>query len=199
MNVRDERGMSLIELIIAIMLVGVIIGPLFGAFLIALNTANGTEQRVSDSASAQLATGYFTTDAQSSDLVRTSAFTCGGPNTILEFESTHADPDVGTVSEVSYDIVADAGTPVSYAMRRRVYTYASSTCTLSRDTALVRNAVPATDADTTRRPSVTCSPTPCTTTPKTVAMKLTAYKAPKGSSTNYSAYTFTITGTRRVT
>jgi len=58
--------MTMIEMVIAIALVGIIIGPVTIALMLGLITNTGTRERIADSASAQLLSSYAVTDIQSS-------------------------------------------------------------------------------------------------------------------------------------
>jgi hypothetical protein len=61
----DESGMTLMETVIAMGILGVIIGPIAGSMFLGLITTNGTRDRIVDSAAVQLVSSYFPGDVQS--------------------------------------------------------------------------------------------------------------------------------------
>lgn len=65
----DERGMTLIEMLIATTVLGIIIGPLTASLLLGYANAEGTTQRLSDSAAAQIVSAYFPLDGASAESV----------------------------------------------------------------------------------------------------------------------------------
>jgi prepilin-type N-terminal cleavage/methylation domain-containing protein len=81
---RSERGYTLTEMIIVIVILGLITGALTGTMLTALNGHKVTTQRVKESADAQIIAGFLVRDAQAA----------GGSN-----PATGAvDPTIGGVS-----------------------------------------------------------------------------------------------------
>lgn len=63
---RNETGFTLIELVIATGLLGVVIAPIAIGMLFGLVNSNGTRDRIADSASAEIFATYFPGDIQSS-------------------------------------------------------------------------------------------------------------------------------------
>ena len=61
---RGESGVSLIELIIAIAITGVIMAPIGAAIYFGFRTTGDTQQMVSESTSANVMASYFTADVQ---------------------------------------------------------------------------------------------------------------------------------------
>jgi prepilin-type N-terminal cleavage/methylation domain-containing protein len=61
---RGESGVSLIELIIAIAITGVILAPIGAAIYFGFRTTGDTQQMVSESSSANVMASYFTADGQ---------------------------------------------------------------------------------------------------------------------------------------
>lgn len=64
-RLRDERGMTLIELIVVIAILGVISVPLSNAFISFFQHSNETTNRLSESHDAQIAAAWFSQDVQS--------------------------------------------------------------------------------------------------------------------------------------
>jgi hypothetical protein len=78
----EESGVTLIEIVIAVGLLGVVIGPVMVGMMFGLAHSNGTRDRVADSSSAQLLSTYLPGDIQSAATVATSdAGDCEGPVT----------------------------------------------------------------------------------------------------------------------
>jgi hypothetical protein len=75
-----ESGVTLIEIVIAVGLLGVVIGPVTVGMIFGLAHSNGTRDRVADSASAQLVSTYLPGDIQSAATVATSGTAgCAAP------------------------------------------------------------------------------------------------------------------------
>jgi prepilin-type N-terminal cleavage/methylation domain-containing protein len=64
---RNESGFTLIELIIAVVILGIIIVPLTGAIIDGLNTTTEAQSRLSETRSPMFSSVFFADDAQSVD------------------------------------------------------------------------------------------------------------------------------------
>lgn len=62
---RDDRGVTLIELLVAVTLLAIIIVPLSNAMIAYLRNTNATNDRMAASHDAQIAAAYFAQDVQS--------------------------------------------------------------------------------------------------------------------------------------
>jgi prepilin-type N-terminal cleavage/methylation domain-containing protein len=62
---RDESGLTLIELLLAIVLLSIIIVPLAGALISFFRNTNATTNRLTESHDEQIAAAYFAQDVQS--------------------------------------------------------------------------------------------------------------------------------------
>lgn len=62
---RDQRGFTLVELLIAIVILGIIIVPLANGLIAFFRNSDATTGRLSESHDAQLAAAYFAQDVQS--------------------------------------------------------------------------------------------------------------------------------------
>lgn len=102
----DDAGFTLVELLVATVIMGIIIGPLTGVLLLGLGTATASKAKETHSSDEQLVTSYFDSDVQSSKTVTTGSF-CGGTGAQVVFN--WADPSgPGTAFQVAY--VLDATT-----------------------------------------------------------------------------------------
>jgi prepilin-type N-terminal cleavage/methylation domain-containing protein len=72
---RDDAGVTLIELMIAIVILGLIMVPLTGAIITGLRTTTESQKRLSESRSPLFTSAYFADDAQSADV---NGITIGG-------------------------------------------------------------------------------------------------------------------------
>src|SRR6186713_848100 len=62
---RDDRGFTLIEMLIAITLLGIIIVPLSMAMIVFFRNSSATTDRMAESHDVQIASAYFAQDVQS--------------------------------------------------------------------------------------------------------------------------------------
>lgn len=111
-TISEDDGFTLVELLLASVIGSIIIGVIAAALIVSLKNIDGTSGRLSDSHDAQIAQDYFTTDAQSSDLVDTSATdtTCGGASPLLRFRWTSRSTNPPSDYEVvSYRLASVSG------------------------------------------------------------------------------------------
>lgn len=214
---RDDRGVTLTEVLVAITLLGVIIVPMSGAVLGFLRNTNETNQRMSESHDAQIAAAYFAQDAQSVGVhdwavipyvakasVETNVAAGGGlypcgptgpagtPTALVRFAWDDPTTATGTprTVRVSY-VVRTVGT--ERQLRRVVCTQTTAT-TVDSETVLVHNL-------NTTDPVVTCADATgtvpaCATVPvpQTVTMQLSIRAGSTGD-----PLTVTLVGQRRQT
>lgn len=190
---RDEKGVTLIELLVAVTILAVIIAPLTNAMITYMRNTKATNDRLAASHDAQIAAAYFAQDVQSigvrdwtakpyslkasSVLIPALATTCGStavPAALIRMEWD--DPTVATgplqVVSVSY---VDDGLRGLHRLRCRAG--------VLEDTVLVHNL------DST--PTVTPTGSPV---PQYISMELTIRV--EGSPT---ILTVTLAGQRRTT
>jgi hypothetical protein len=190
--------MTLIEMLLAVTLLGIIMVPLALAIYIALGTNAGTIQRTTDTAGGQLLSSYFISDVQSSDTVQDTGFTCAlmGGSAMRIVELGSADAASGATTAVSYDVVdVQVGISFDYELIRSVYAVNSGTCSLTESSVLLRSTFGAADP---QYAIVACSPSPCGPGARQVTLTVTPPATAATSKTSYSDYALQLTGTRRV-
>lgn len=85
----DERGVTLPEMLVSIVILGLIVGPLSAAMIFFLQNGETANQIFSDNNTARLAAAYFTADVQSANaVVTTTAGQCGTGTPIVTMSWT---------------------------------------------------------------------------------------------------------------
>ena len=174
---RDEAGMTIVELLVALTILSIISFALTESVVQALRTADVTAKRYGESIDAQLLAASFGPDVQSSDEVDTSSAggdACAPQPPILLLRWTD-----GSISkQASYILEAGSG-PERHLVRR----YCEGGRVV-RQHAVASFVAP----DRSDPVTVSCPPDPsCTSAPRAVSMAIT----------DASGYTFTATGSRR--
>lgn len=179
--------MTIIELLIAMMILTVLIAPLATSFVIGLTTTQRTDQDVTNSADAQLLTLYFDSDVASSEKVTTST-TCGGSGTVVQFEWNDGSSSQLAAYRTTRDAAAETvlSVPSVYRLERVLCSAPGnvvSTHLLARSLSVI--------------PGVLCdgSPCPASSTPRGVSLPLDQL----GRTASDDRFTFTLTATRKVT
>ncbi len=78
-----ERGFTLVELTIAVTILGIVVVTLANVFTVMARTADQTEQRLTQSRGAKFAGIYWNPDVASSELVNPAGVRCGAAGTPL--------------------------------------------------------------------------------------------------------------------
>jgi len=185
---RDEGGFSLIELAVAISVLGLVMGGLVGVFVTLLELAPTTGSIFSESHDAQLAASYWVTDVESADNVSTGARACptspAGSTPLVSFQW----PSAGGAG--AEDLAVYQRRPVAVAVPGAG---AAAQEDLIRTFCVIRDGVVVTAPTSTviahrvQPVQVSCNTLACT--PPVATSKLTVTEA--------SGYTFTVAGTRR--
>lgn len=220
-RLHGDDGMTLIELLISIIILGIIMFPLIMVMEFAFSTANATTQRTADSAGAQVMSSYFVTDVQGAEFVWSSAHptnfataipaldstqppspsiqcgsTSGATQTVLELQSQDLS---NAITSVTYDVVTPTdGSDPAFVRHTYSVNVAGNSCTSSGSTTLIY----ALDNSAGKAPTVICVPTSCVT-PQTVRMTVNAFattihNAPVYGKQGTGDYTFNLTATRRL-
>lgn len=161
---RDEDGFTLIEMVIAVMVLGVVIASIAMGMIVMFRTTEETTQRLSESPDLQIAAAYFGSDVQSA---QSFTGTCGSPPAgsttlvTLSWIDPGADPasgaGAGDTTRVASYVLSDGATQNDELVRW--YCDGSGPAV---STTLVNYVKPATT------PAVECSPAPCGGTTETV-------------------------------
>ena len=119
-RLRDERGFTLVELLLSISILGIIMVPLGTGFFVAFRATTGTTETYAQSSDAQFVSIYFPPDVQSANQVTTSTSFCSGyPNRKVLLTSTETDgTTTTTVRTTLYWVRNNAG---SYELVRTVW------------------------------------------------------------------------------
>jgi prepilin-type N-terminal cleavage/methylation domain-containing protein len=203
---RDDRGVTLIELLVAIVILGIIIVPLGNALISFTRNTDDTTRRLSESHDVQIMAAYFAQDVQSVGVRETAdpyplkqsielnapanggLYPCGAAGT-RNAAVRFAWDDPTSASGLGRVIVSYVVEPVGAEVQlHRIRCVGSSTPT--SDIVLAHNV----DATS---PVLTCS-SPCTVVPavpQTVTLKVTI----KNPGSSGPALTVTLTGQRRQT
>ena len=170
MNVRDDEGVTLIELLIVVAMTGLLATAVAAAFVVGFRTTDEANVRLAGSQGAQLVTSYFPSDVRSATAGPTVASTCAAGASGAHF---------------TWRDIAD--TAVQYKSAE----YCLMGTTLLREfregsvTANTLQGVAGILATEVSAATVTCDPSPCGT-PTTVTMSVTN-----------AGFPFSVTGRRR--
>lgn len=212
----DDRGVTLIELVVTIVILAIVIGPLTAAVIIYLRNTDATADRMAESHDAQIAAAYFEYDVQNTGLrdwntppydsylpsvavgqpVNASPYGCGADTTaaLVRFAwDEPADTIAGQTFRSAIYVIKPLNASVGELHRITCAGSTPSTLGVTADLTIVDNV------DLTQPPSITCPVTlaSCTaevTPPGTVRMVLNI-RAPGRP----DSYTIELRGQRRQT
>lgn len=172
MNVRDDSGVTLVELLIGTALTGMLASVVAAAFVIGFKTTDEANERLTGSQGAQFVTSYFPSDVRTATAGPMVASTCaaGASASVAHFTWKDDDDTAAPLKSAEYCLV---GTTLLREFRAGTVT----------PTTL--QGVPDTLANEVSAASVTCEPMPCGM-PTTVTMSVTNVGFP-----------FSVTGRRR--
>lgn len=190
----NQAGFTLVELMISISLLGVVVGPITGSFLIGMLESTATGDRVVDSSGAQAVAAYLVSDIQSSQEVDTTS-TClpaevaGGTVLLgLTWDDVYDGDAVDDSARIAYvDLPTASGQHQLY----RAECPASGSDSVSL---LVQNLA------ATGGLVAECDGGPCAAaTPAVVAVDLTVESDAAQAGSSYGAWTFSFEAARKVT
>ncbi len=136
----DESGFTLIELIVVVAIMPIIVGAMVAALLSIISFTPSIENRLSDSADAQVVTTNFNKDVQGATMITTNATptnpsACGPGTQLLGIQYANG-------TEVSYSLVTQgSGAAAVQNLYRNQGQISAATCTLSSSTLVSRNVV----------------------------------------------------------
>lgn len=205
---RRDNGFTLVELLIAIVIMGVITVPLVGVIVGYLHNSITTSARLSESNDAQITAAYWTQDVasigtrsttspfalnQSVFTTDTTTYPCAVTNStpIVRFvwDDYLSGPGPATQISVAY-VTEHVGVGNQIQLHRLK---CSGSSTVSTDHVL------AVDLVSTTLPVVTCVPMLCTGTGSNVPRSVTLTLYIKDPNDTTSSYTVQLTGVRRQT
>jgi prepilin-type N-terminal cleavage/methylation domain-containing protein len=96
-----DDGFTLVELLVAFVILGILIVPLAGSVITSLTAVDRAQQRTSDSSDAQVLGLYFSSDVQSSHVVGTAS-ACGTPGATPVLRLSWVDPATAATQNVDY-------------------------------------------------------------------------------------------------
>lgn len=184
-----DDGFTLVELIIAIGIMGLLVSTLVGVLFASVRANSETRERLDGTRDEQISSVWFAPDVQGATSVTTGgAATCGSGTALLDLRGSSYDPVSLTTTQTAvsyvYDTVTSGGATVGRLERRTC-----EAASLGAGSApLARNVVARTLATTA--PTVSCSPSPCGASTRSVTVTLTR-PAPEVA--------FTLTASRRPT
>jgi prepilin-type N-terminal cleavage/methylation domain-containing protein len=107
-SVHGERGFTLVELLVAVSVLGIIMVPLCGSLIVGLRTTNDSQQRLTEARGAQLTSNYFTFDvASATNIIPLDPTPCGGAGSAAVASFDWAD-DHSLTNEVTYVVPTGA-------------------------------------------------------------------------------------------
>lgn len=186
----QDDGFTVIELVIAMMIMLIITVPLVASFAVGVRTALGSQQDVSNSADTQLLAYYFDIDVANADTVSSTSSGCGGTGSVLQLSWTD-----GGSQTVAYRSVADAARQAELNVTSTVYRLERVLCNTSGSTVTtIARSVMST-------PTVTCDAAACTaaSTPRRVSMTVSELSTQESDLGSTDRFTVGVTAVRKVT
>lgn len=185
-----DEGFTVIELLIAIMIMLIILTPLVASFVVGTKVALGSQQDVNNSADAQLLGYFFDIDVASAASVAPTSGGCGGAGSALELRWTDGGSQV-----VAYRAIADATRQTELQQSTTVYRLERVLCNAagSKVTVIGRSLM--------SLPTVTCDDHACTaaSTPRRVALSMSELSTQESDVGSTNRFTVGVTAVRKVT
>jgi prepilin-type N-terminal cleavage/methylation domain-containing protein len=178
---RDQRGFTLVELMVATAILGVVIAPLGAAFIVTFKTTGDATNRIAGSVDAQRLSIYLPPDVQSADDALTTGFTASSCTGV-------------TASTIKLQLVSPATSPtfsVVYFVQQ-VDTPPNDTYQLVRKTCVGTITTTVVGRNLAGLSAVTVTRTPASGALQRVSMTVTEDSTPSDPS-----YTYTVTAARR--
>jgi prepilin-type N-terminal cleavage/methylation domain-containing protein len=190
---RGDDGFTLVELLLAIAIMGIIATPLSMGFITGLRFIGRSDEKFTDSRSALMSAGYFAGDvANANTVVPNDATACGTGSALVTFAWSDASAAVGAPvnNEVSY--VYDTSDSTNKQLLRKYCANGSATATKSVAAVSLGSTPVVTCYDAGNVVNATCVGA------RWVKMLVTQdTNAASPDNPTPTAYTFTLEGTRR--
>jgi prepilin-type N-terminal cleavage/methylation domain-containing protein len=188
----DDTGFTLVELLLAVMVMLIIIVPISASFVLGVKTASGSLQDTTNSADAQVLAGFFDTDVTGAETVSTSSI-CAGSGTVLVLSWTDGSLPVEVAYRVTADPAMQAELKSAAAIDRLDRVHCVSGAVVDTNP-VARSVLHASGV------TVTCDGQPCTTgTPRRISLKAVEYTNQLADTGGPGTYTIAVTATRKVT
>lgn len=186
----DDDGFTVIELVIAMMIMLIITVPLVASFAVGIKTALGSQQDVNNSADTQLLAYYFDIDVANADTVSSASSGCGGSGSVLQLSWTD-----GSSQVVAYRAVADPARQAELNLASSVYRLERVLCNVAGNTTTIIART------LTSTPTVQCDAAACTaaSTPRRVAISISELSTQESDVGSTDRFTVGVTGVRKVT
>jgi len=143
---RDERGFTLVELLVAMAITVVIIGPITGAIIIGLRTTSTSSLRLSQTRDIELLQGSLPADVFTATSVQANVPGCGGTQSLLKLTwstpilvsggTGPPGPPTTTLTNYEADYIwqatSPATTPATKSLVRKLYTSPCGSAPIAR-------------------------------------------------------------------
>ena len=188
-----EAGFTAVEMVIAMLILGIIMAPLLSSYVLGIGTVAQSNATTNDSADTQNLASFFVNDVASAYRVSTASG-CGS-GTVVKFELGKSGSNASPFY-VAYGATEDASAEASQHITP-IYNLTRYTCDSSGST--INSTLTA--SELTSPPTLACAGlnvANCDSTsrkPTLVSLAVTEW----GRSQTDTTYSFTISGTRRVT
>lgn len=160
---RDDDGFTLVELVLAVTLMGVVIGAVASAMIVMFTTTGETTERLSESPDLQMAAAYFGSDVQSAKTFTGSCGPAGAALVTLSWTDPGASPNPAVADDTERTVryvVETAGT------QKTLVRYACTNSGSADKTMLVDFVNPAST------PTLACTPNCTSPTSMRIAMEI---------------------------
>ncbi len=111
MRGRGASGATLVEVLVAVSILGIISAALSGSLFLGLKTTQTTTERLAESSGAQILSTVFPADVQSATAISVSSAACGLGVPAVTFDQVDPDP-AGPGSDTALTIAYVVGDPV---------------------------------------------------------------------------------------
>jgi prepilin-type N-terminal cleavage/methylation domain-containing protein len=182
---RRERGFTLIEVLFAVTLLGIVAVAVGAIFMVTVRTTGETSDRFTDSVGPKFLSVYLVPDVQSAKTVDPNTGACGGSGAVISFLRYDPDDASGAATGTASYFVETTGSRRVLVRRYCTGDLASPTETNT----VVQRVAP------TGGVAVACDAGACVTdsTPRSIAMTVTAPPSSYGG----QGYTYTVSAVRQ--